>query len=460
MKYTRLSSALLVTAALAVSVSAAELLKYPSVEYWQDPEHQKEFLASYGVNPATEPKLSTEEQVLFKEIIQLLQQEGGRALATQQLEKALKPDSSAALDFTLGNLKAEAGDIDAAIQHYKAAIKKEPNFLRAHKNLGLFLCQKGKFADAIPSLTKAVNLGAVDSVTYGLLGLCYLNTGRVLSAEGAYRQAVVFDPETGDWKLGLARALIEQKKFNEAIALLDEILKEKPKDANLWMAQANAFLGLNQPELAAANFEILRRMNEATAESLLLLGDIYMNEGLRDLALEVYLDALKKDPNQPVERLVRAAEILVASNALDQAEKLLQQIDANYSGKLEAKEELVVMKLRSRIAIARNDFDTAAKILEEVVDRDPLDGDALMLLANHYARKGETERAAIFYERATKIRDLEADALVAWAQMLVQQGNYKDALPKLERAQVIKPRENVGRYLQQVRNAAQMATDF
>lgn len=462
MKYTRLSSAILATVAFAVSAHAADLMQYPSHEYWQDPEHQAEFMASYGVNPATEPKLSQEEQVLFKEIITVLQapEGGGRDIAIQQLESAITPESSAALDFTLANLYAEKGDLDTSIKHYQASIKKEKNFLRAHKNLGLFLSQKGKFEEAIPSLTRAVNLGAVDAVTYGLLGLGYLNTGSVLSAEGAYRQAVVFDPETNDWKLGLARSLIEQQKFTPAIALIDEILAQKPEDANLWMAQANAYLGLNEPHLAAANFEILRRMNEASAESLLLLGDIYMNEGLQELALETYLDALKKDPNQPVERLVRAAEILVASNALDQAEVMLAQIDDNYSGRLENEEELIVMKLRSRIAISRNDFDTAADILVQVVDRDPLDGDALMLLANHFNRNNEIERAEIYYERAAKIRSLEADALVAWAQMLVSRSNYRKALEKLERAQVIQPRENVGRYLQQVRNAAQMSSDF
>ena len=459
MNFTRKLSAIAAAAALTAS-AGAQLLKYPSTEYWNDPEHQKEFLASYGVNPATEPKLSTEEQVLFKNLIEQLKIEGGRAAATQMLTSAIKPDSSAALDFTLANLKAEAGDLDGAIAAYRASIKKEPNFLRAHKNLGLFLCQKGQFAEAIPSLIKAVNLGVVDSVTYGLIGLCYLNTGSLLAAESAYRQAVVFDPATGDWKLGLARSLIEQGKYTEGVAMLDEILKGKPEDANLWLAQANAYLGLNEPRKATANFEIVRRMNKASPESLLLLGDIYLNESMRELALEAYLAALEKDKNQPVSRLVRAAEILVSSNALDQAETLLTQINQNYTGKLDPKDDLLVLKLQSRIAIAKNESEKAVGILELIVDRSPLDGEALILLANHYNRIDNVERAALFYERAAKLREFEPDALVAHAQMLVSKGSYDKALPLLERAQTIKPRENVGRYLQQVRNAAQTNPTF
>lgn len=460
MKHLRKLTALLAAATALGTTASAQLLKYPSEEYWQDPEHQKEFLASYGVNPAVEPKLSTEEQVLFKSVIEMLKLPDGQAQATKAITDALTPESSAALDFTLANLNAQAGKIDEAIVHYRAAIKKEKTFLRAQKNLGLFLCQKGEFAEAIDPLSKAANLGAVDSVTYGLLGLCYLNTGKLLAAEACYRQAVIFEPTNNDWRLGLARSLIEQSKFTESVAILDEILKAKPEDTTLWLAQANAFLGLNEPKKAAANFEILRRMGKASAESLLLLGDIYMNESMRDLALEAYLAALDKDPNQPVSRLVRAAEILVSSNALGQAETLLDRINKNYTNKLDDKEELLVLKLQSRIAIAQNNSDKAAEILEKVVEKSPLDGEALILLANHYNRKHDIERASLYYERASKIHEFEPDALVAWAQMLVGESRYSEALPKLERAQTIRPRENVGRYLQQVRNAAQMSSVF
>ncbi len=455
MKPTRTFTALFAALALA-GTAGAQLLKYPSVEYWNDIENQKAFLGTYGVLAPVEPKLSTEEQVVFKTVIEQLKVD--KNLGIQTLTAALKPESSAAIDFTLANLKAEAGKIDEAIAHYEAAIKKEPSFLRAHKNLGLFLCQKGEWEKAIPALAKSVNLGAADSITFGLLGLSYLNTGKLLAAEAAYRQAVIFDPQTNDWKLGLARSLIEQAKFTEAVAILEEILKGKTDDTNLWLAQANAFLGLNEPKKAAANFEIVRRMGKASPESLLLLGDIYMNEGMRDLALEVYLDAIKQDPNQPVDRLVRAAEILVSSAALDQANVLLAQINKNYEGKLNDREELLVLKLRSRIAISQGKSEEAAELLEKIVDRSPLDGEALILLASHHQRYDNVERAGLYYERAAKIREFEADALVAHAQMLVGKSEFRKALPMLERAQTIRPRENVGRYLQQVRNADQMSS--
>ncbi|MGH8019291.1 MAG: tetratricopeptide repeat protein [Opitutaceae bacterium] len=433
----------------------AQLLQYPSTEYWKDPEHQKQFLGSYGVNPTVEPSVSIAERAVLETIVAQLQLEGGRSLAIRTLSAELRRGSSALLDFTLGNLKAEEGRLDEAIAHYRMAILKKPEFLRAHKNLGIFLCQQGEFEQAIPSLTKAAALGAVDSITYGLLGLCYLNTGRLPAAESAYRQAIIFDPTGHDWRLGLARSCLELGKYTEGVALLDELIETRPGDANLWLTQANAFLGFDQPRKAAANLETLRRMGKASPDSLLLLGDIYLNEALRELALDCYLAALDEAPDQPADRLLRAAGILVSSGAFDQAGKLLAAIDANQAEKLSPKSDLLVLKLRARIAIAKSDNAVATELLEQVLDRDPLDGEALILLANQHNQNGTIERAAIYYERAAKIPAFEADALVAWAQMSVNQGRFKEAIPRLERAQTITPRENVARYLQQVRDAAQ-----
>ena len=113
-----------------------------------------------------------------------------------------------------------------------------------------------------------------------------------------------------------------------------------------------------------------------------------------------------------------------------------------------------MLKLEARIAITDGSGVDAARVLEEIVALDPLDGDALMLLAQHYARSGDNERAAFYYERAEGISAFEADARVRHAQMLVSQSRYLEAVPLLKRAQELKPRDEVARYLEQVERIA------
>ena len=48
----------------------------------------------------------------------------------------------------------------------------------------------------------------------------------------------------------------------------------------------------------------------------------------------------------------------------------------------------------------------------------------------------------------------EARACIAHAQVLVKRGRFSDALPLLRRAQEIKPREDVARYIKQVERFA------
>jgi tetratricopeptide (TPR) repeat protein len=94
------------------------------------------------------------------------------------------------------------------------------------------------------------------------------------------------------------------------------------------------------------------------------------------------------------------------------------------------------------------------KVLEEIVDLDPLDGEALILLGQNSARSGDLEKAVFYYERAENLEKYEADAKIRHAQLLVGQGKYTEALPLLRRAQELKPHENVQKYLEQIERLA------
>ena len=82
----------------------------------------------------------------------------------------IEAESSAALDFTLGNLYAQADNNSKAVIQYRAAIDKFPDFQRAHINLGVVLIQLGQNSDALSELLRALELGAEDGNIYGLIG--------------------------------------------------------------------------------------------------------------------------------------------------------------------------------------------------------------------------------------------------------------------------------------------------
>jgi hypothetical protein len=81
-----------------------------------------------------EPTVTRAEAQLLRRAAELLETDPKAAIAL--LEDAQSPDSSAALDFALGNFHYQAEELEQAAVAYRAAIGKMPLFRQALNNLG------------------------------------------------------------------------------------------------------------------------------------------------------------------------------------------------------------------------------------------------------------------------------------------------------------------------------------
>lgn len=435
-------------------VGAGVKLTPAELEIWNSPAFQKRFAESYLAETDIEPRVTTSERDQLQRVLSLIasdQLDDAAAL----LERGRQAASSAVFDFTLANIYFQREQLAEAAAAYTAAVEKFPAFRRAWRNLGLIYVRQGEFEKALSALTRVVELGGNDAVLYGLLGYAYSSVENNLSAESAYRMAILLDPQTLDWKTGLARSLFKQERFAEAIALCQQLSARYPERGDLWLLQANAYIGMNQSLKAAQLFEWVDQLGQSTLESLLLLGDIYINHEMYDAAVSAYIRAMETATPDNPSRFVRAAKALIARGALEDTRRLIEHVEQKYAGRLENDLHKDILKLRARLAVAEGAGDAQeAAILEQIITLDPLDGEALMLLGQYFNRTGQAEKAVFYYERAASIEAFEADARVRHAQLLVGQGKYVEALPLLRRAQNIKPRENIQRYLEQIERIA------
>ncbi len=421
-------------------------------QLWSDPSFVKEFVGSYGFLAGYEPPISDVEKEALRSLVDLIKV--NPQVAIRQLEPQITKDSSAAFDFILANLYFQEGNLAKAEQFYTNATIKHPDFRRAYKNLGLVQVQNGDFSKAIRTITKAMELGEVDGRAYGLLAYGYLTEGRYYPAEAAYRQAILLQPDNRDWRLGLAQSLLLTERYSDAVALFDTLIKEDLNNSDFWLLQGNAYLGKGEPLKAAKNIEIVRRMGKADLATLTLLGDIYMNSENADLALEAYLAAADLATPEDAKALVRAADLLTRTANYDQASQMIAKSRRILGSALSNAEELQLLNFEAKIARANGDDEAAVALLSQIVERDALNGDAIIELANYYAETGDMARAITRYQQAEQIEAFERQALVAHAQARVRNGEYREAVPLLRRALQIRSDSNLADYTDRVERAA------
>ncbi len=437
---------------MPVWLAGQATVRNPVSDLWTDPIWGDRFVGSYAFLPDVEPRITPEDRDLLEEVKPLVPNNIPKAI--EIMESSIGPlvEPNAALLSVLGNLYFQSDNLERAREYYLQAIKTFPSFRRVYVLVAILSLrlEEPNIEDTIKYATKAIQYGHLEGRLFGILGYCYQLQEQYLTAEIAYKRAMIDDPDNKDWIMGLAQSLLQQEKYLEAKALFTEQLMENPDNTDFWLFQANCLLGLNDFDGAAVNYEIVRRMGKAKSDSLNLLGNIYMNKARVRLALGAYLDSLKADPRQSPHLPINAAESLTNFAAYTEASLMIRRIRSNYGKRLKDDEELDVLTMEAQIAIAIGQGAKAAVILEKIIDRDPLRGKALITLGQYYGETGEIEKAIMMFERAQELDEFRVDTLIRHAQLMVRLEKYEEAAGLMREAQDFEFQANVQIFLDQV----------
>jgi tetratricopeptide (TPR) repeat protein len=450
-----MSRALAALTAFTLASGAAALAQTEAeiAAIWNDPVFKKQFIGGYGINADVEPRLGKDEVAILERVQPLMAKDLPAAEA--MLKKAIRPESSAILDFTLGGIQFQQEKMAEALENHNKAVAKFPSFRRAWRNLGFIHVRAGDYDETIKAFTRMIELGGSDAGAFGLLGYAHFAKQDYQPAEAAFRNALLLQPDNTQWRLGLTQCVFKQHKYEDAAALLDVLIARYPEKPEFWLLQAHTFLGLKQPLAAAGNLEVIDRLGKATADSAFTLGDIYLTENLPDLAMRAYNRGIEIDDKQSPGRALRSAEALLARGATSQASAVTEHLQAAFGARLEDADKRKLLKLQARLSLASGaDSSESVAVLLEVISLDPLDGEALLLLGKHYARHNEPDRAIFYYERAAGLEACEAEAKVRHAQVLAGLSRYGEAIPLLRRSLQLKQREDIARYLEQIERLA------
>ena len=265
---------------------------------------------------------------------------------------------------------------------------------------------------------------------------------------------MMMEPSKESWRMMLAQSLFRQGRFAEGASLAGMLLDKNPNRADLWLMQANAYVGMKDVNKAAENLKIVDQLGGATYDSLSLLGNIYFNEGDLDLSVSAYLRAIALGADKDHRPVLEVANRLAARSAYAESKQLVQGIEATYGAQLQVAERTELRKLQARLAVASGATEEQVALLLRIVTDNPLDGDALIQLGRYYQQAGDAETAILRFEQAAQNEMFRAEALVLHAQLLVAGNRFAEAVPLLQKAQGLKRRDDVQKLLDYVERAA------
>lgn len=395
-----------------------------------------------------EPEVSPRLAAVLARTQEIAGEESPQA-ALKYLQGEYEPGRDAVADYARGNLYMEQGDYTNALAAYQASVESRPHFYRAVRELGRLYLLQGEADKTISLYQPLIREGRpTDETLYLLLGYALMMQGRLISAEQAYRSALLLAPESRDALRGLGQCLLYAGRYQEAYDLFNECTEELLTGGELWDIRARAALALEEPMAALQNLECAERLGFFTDDMRGMIGDLYLNEGMPDAALPHY-SALLQRTNAPVDHVLQAVRVMIGLERFEEAGALMEGLEGM---DLSAEQQARLRLAQAEQARRQGAAEEAEQNYRAYLGVFPLDASVLLELGDLLRESGRAEEALMQYERAGRADGtFAADAAVRCGVTEVERRRYRAALEWLEKAQTLENRGYVARYIDQLR---------
>jgi len=317
-----------------------------------------------------------------------------KAQAKTVLERLLKdyPKSrfKTQAEFRLGQLSAQAGKVQEAIDWYQRVIAQNADAnLRdfAKFDTAYLLIQQNQY-DKAQGLVQQVlestkNVGLAQEATVAN-AICLRQAGRVQESIDALTKLIEQKPTKGAlvkalYELGVAR--VATQKYQEAVVIFDRIEKEFPEYAlmdRVLFEQAWAQKELGNLEQANRSFRMIAERypeSSVAAESYFHVGQAEFDNASFETAVKAYTVAASKSPSKELQEksLYKIGLALYQQKQYQESAKQFgKQLAAFPKGELALDARLMVAECAFKLqqfASAMIHYDSARKALESSEDR-------------------------------------------------------------------------------------------
>jgi tetratricopeptide (TPR) repeat protein len=224
-------------------------------------------------------------------------------------------------------------EYDKARADFKAALKINPDFTRAYRNLGKVERDCGRMSAAIEALTRAITLSPNKADAYIVRGNMYQSTGAYDKALADAEKALSLEKNHSAY-LNLSAVLNNLGRYRESLTASEQAIALSPDNAESWYNRGNTYRELSKTDSALICFN---RAIELDATNYFY----FNNRGLANLmrgdaksAAEDFSRALNLVPDNLLVRMNRSIcyfDLKKWPEAIADLDKVLEK-DPQYPG--------------------------------------------------------------------------------------------------------------------------------
>jgi len=337
-------------------------------------------------------------------------------------------DVSATLLYVIGMSYFELERYVPAEAALKAALVPLPDYLRVHEALGLLYVRTERYAEARVHLARAAELGLNTAGLHATLGYINVQAKNWWGAASAFQQALAIKHDERNWQTGLLNALNETQQYAAGLALVEQMLQAAPSDPDLWLYRAHMALNADQRASALTSLETALRLGDDSVANKQVAAALHLERGSLGRAVELLKSASAEDLDFAF--MDQALTWLGYEDEWDYFRELLAAADARRASLDEVQRSLLLTR-RSALQLHDGDRRAAIASLQEAVDLDASNAEALITLGQAYRDERDYNRAELMLQRASAFELYRENALVSLAQLAIDQQNFERALALL-----------------------------
>lgn len=150
----------------------------------------------------------------------------------------------------------------------KDAVAADPKFARAWISLGELYLGTGRQEEGLDALRKAVEVSPESPIVYKMLAFSLMQAKKNDEAIKTWQHLQTLTPDDQDIPDNLVNIYMQQKDYNDAIALLEASVKKQPDDIRHLMQLGFGYLKVGNTEKGLASFQsVLKLKSDSVTEN-------------------------------------------------------------------------------------------------------------------------------------------------------------------------------------------------